>query len=843
MKRLFCLLLCLVLVFSVRVSAWAAEIDTSDFVIEEGDFVSEDDPPEAADGLFVRTERPDPKSLVPADGSVLRVEGELRPVKQDIIVLSPIRDDETYWPEPSWSYVEFENGAAGLYYEVLEDGSAVIRYYEYHVSFEIEEGSDAYDEAFTDSSSYISGGEKITEYYVTYPWALAIPTEIDGHPVTGIGDLAFYWGRSLTSVTIPDSVTYIGDNPFCGCENLKSIVLSPDHPTLAVNDGVLFSKTDKRLVTYPMRKTDAAYAVPNGILTVGESAFSGCDYLQRVTVPESVTAIEPRAFQGCAALSSVSISGPVTEIGDEAFSGCKALEEVLLSSGVSRIGDHAFEKCTALSRITLPDSLAAIGEYAFSHCEALTDIALPDGLTAIGGYAFGQTGLRNIALPATLNEIGEYAFVACMDLTGISLPYGLTKIEDGLFFRCHGLMNISIPASVTSIGCKAFFNCDSLTGLTLPGSVTEIGENAFLGCDRLTGITISDENASADAVLTYRKENGETALGNPFVDCTALQTVAVSSDHPALASIDGVLFAKADRRLITYPHARESAAYTVPQGIRCIGEAAFYDCASLVSVVLPDSVTAIENKAFGGCTALTNITLPGSLPRIGDSAFENCAALTGVILPGALTELGEKAFSRCESLKSVSIPGGVKEIKKDAFDECSDLSSVTLQAGIEIIGEGAFNFCTNLTDLTVPGSVKTIGERAFMGCYSLRSLTLQEGLTAIESSAFDICTSLLSVSLPDTVTRIGDYAFGYCVALESIRIPDGLAEIGAEAFVQCNLTGVTLPGSVISIGEDAFRDNPLLVVTVEAGSYAERYCQDSGLAFVYAQSALDWLND
>jgi len=194
--------------------------------------------------------------------------------------------------------------------------------------------------------------------------ALVIPETLDGLSVTAIGDYAFLVCSSLTSVTIPDSVCSIGANPFGGCEKLTNIIVSPDNPALAVIDGILFSKADRCLICYPAGITDFSYVIPQGITAIGENAFCGCDSLTSVTIPDSVTTIGDYAFLCCFSLTSVTIPDSVTTIGDYAFCGCDSLTSVTIPDSVTFIGDSAFSECDSLKTVTVER-----GSYAHEYCK------------------------------------------------------------------------------------------------------------------------------------------------------------------------------------------------------------------------------------------------------------------------------------------------------------------------------------------------------------------------------------------------------------------------------------------------------------------------------------------
>ena len=271
-----------------------------------------------------------------------------------------------------------------------------------------------------------------------------------------------------------------------------------------------------------------------------------------------------------------------------------------------------------------------------------------------------------------------------LEIPGIVGGYPVVGIWDDAFRFCDST-NISIPDSVTSIGDNAFLGCVCLTSISIPNSVTSIGNNAFNACGSLTSITIPDSVTSIGDGL--------------FLFCPA--TIIVSSNHPVLEIVDGVLFDKTEKRLISYPNASSSSSYTIPHGTQIIGNTAFHNCDSLTSISIPDSVTSIGESAFFSCDSLTRVSIPDSVTSIGESAFHSCDSLTSVSIPDSVTSIRDYTFGFCDSLTSITIPNSVTSIGNGAFMECSSLASVSITDSVTSIGSWAFDACPNLT-LRVP---------------------------------------------------------------------------------------------------------------------------------------------
>ena len=322
--------------------------------------------------------------------------------------------------------------------------------------------------------------------------------------VTSIGEKAFAGSLSLKSVTIPDSVTSIGDGAFNDCESLTTKVEIGEK----IIDGIKYLLYCNRTAKVIQKSTRY-----KGDIIIPETVeFKGITY--------RVTSIGAETFTWCEKLKSIAIPNSITSIGDRAFYQCTELTTITIPESVTSIGKGAFENCKKLTSIIIPDNVKSVEDMTFSWCFALTEIVIPDSVTSIGYEAFECCfALKSIVIPARVTEIKERAFVGCKSLTSVIvdeanprydsrencnaiietatnklilgcsqtiIPESVTEIGEEAFSSCDSL---TIPEGVTSIGAEAFRNCESLKSITIPVSIKSIGGFAFDMCESLTSIT------------------------------------------------------------------------------------------------------------------------------------------------------------------------------------------------------------------------------------------------------------------------------------------------------------------------------------------------------------------
>jgi len=674
-----------------------------------------------------------------------------------------------------------------------------------------------------------------------------------------IAAFAFEYCDSLTSVTIGNSVTSIGDSAFYDCDNLTSIT------------------------------------IPDSVTSIGSSAFYSCDELTSITIPDSVTSIENYAFYETGYYNENSNwTNGVLYISNRLIEAKNTISgDYIIKQGTKTIADSAFYNCDSLTSVTIGNSVTSIGSYAFAYCDSLTSVTVAEDnpnyssdeygvlfnkdKTVLIQYPIGNTRTE-YTISDSVTSIRESAFYSCNELTSVTIGNSVTSIGEEAFSWCRKLTSVTIGNSVTSIGKEAFSVCDSLTSIIISDSVTSIGEEAFSSCDELTSVTIGNSVASIGVsafewcydLTDITIPASVISIGeNAFRGCSDLTSITVEENSSNYSSDEyGVLFNKDKSLIIKYPAGNTRALYTIPDTVTSIGDYAFYSCDSLISVTIPDSVTSIEQWAFDNCDSLISVTIPDSVTNLEKDAFYHCGKLTRIIIGNSVESLELLTFAHCDNLISVTIPTSVTIIDTQVFYGCDSLTDVYYNGTQEDWNEISISSGnTPLTNATIhynhthsytetviseptceESGIKTYtcvhGESyeeitpalghnyqnsTCVNCGKvLYSGNCGENLTwtlDTETGVFDITgsgamtnwtsstdvpwysyrTNIRTVNVGNSVTSIGSYAFSNCDSLTSVTIGNSVTSIGDNAFSWCDsLTSITIPDSVTSIGDYAF---------------------------------------
>ena len=497
---------------------------------------------------------------------------------------------------------------------------------------------------------------------------------------------AFESCTNLTSISLPEGLTTIGERSFSGCSNLTSISL------------------------------------PESITSIGSSAFSNCTSLTSISLPEGVTSIGSEAFNGCSNMTSISLPESITSIGSHAFNGCSNLTDIHLSSIMSWVnidfgngtGDAQSHplRCNSsgkkiylgdelITDLVIPEGVTAIPDYAFYYCDDITSISLPEGVTSIGSYAFnGCTSLTSISLPEGLTSIGSYAFSSCSALGELHLLGTTPPALTSTYFVPTNLIFI-VPAEAYDTYCAAPYWADIKDRITTDALCTQSVEltaakdksdlQVQIGDDKLrfvTDLVISGTINSYDFMILRNKMPLLRHL-----DLSQANIVANSYEH------------------YTGYHTKDNIfpAYGL------------YNC-NLITLSFPASIKSIEIQGLSSNGYLREISIPEGVTSIGSSAFSGCGSLTSISLPESITSIGSSAFYDCRSLTYISLSESITSIGSSAFYRCTSLTSVKLSPNLKTIGNSAFYSCSKLTEIHIPASVRSIGDNAFYNCSNMEDV-------------------------------------------------------------------------------------------------------------------------
>ncbi|WP_297958417.1 leucine-rich repeat protein [uncultured Ruminococcus sp.] len=583
---------------------------------------------------------------------------------------------------------------------------------------------------------------------------LVLPDEIEGMPVTAIGDDVFFNPKKVKGIVIPECVKKVGNGSFTSDSrsSLEWVRIENKEMVIPMNSGsflsylTIYGKKGSTAERYATRENlyfiDYEKIVTDGTFTGmiesnGPLSFvvlTRCDSSdENVVIPYSidgypVRTISSGVFCNNRSIKSVCIPDFVYIIGAYAFSGCTSLEEVRLPDGLDSIYEGAFNGCSSLREIELPQSLENLGNDVFANCTSLETVTIPESLTDIGKNAFRLTPWEESSRTDGMLIING-VLLDGQDFTGeeLIIPDSVHRIADNAFARNKNIKSVVIPDTVEHMGSNCFSYCTSLETVAVPDGLTDLGHATFEGCSSLTEINIPE---------------GITEIGSwCFAACASLKNIEL------------------------------------PDSIRSIGFMAFEQCKGLEEISLPSCLEMIDMYAFSQCNSLKSVTLPPSLSYIGDNAFAQCSSLEEVILPAKTgMDIPRTAFTDTPWLEKLNENGGLIIINDMVFDGTACTGDLLIPEGVTTICSNAF-YDSEITSVTLPSTLKSFGDGAFADCKKLEEFIIPDGFTEIPANMFSGCTSLKKVYIPDSVTVINSGAFNFCTGLTEFTVPKNVTDV------------------------------------------------------------------
>jgi len=546
-----------------------------------------------------------------------------------------------------------------------------------------------------------------------------------------------------------------------------------------------------------------------------------CACAQTLTLPSAIKMIEEEAFMGDTALTEVIVPEGAASIGARAFAGCSGLVSIIIPDSVTSFGTSAFDGCEDLYIYCSEGSAAA--EYAQTNGIAYgreDNNVVPAGLKysrmrdyiRIDGYSGTE---EKLILPDCIDgirvkEIGPLAFCDNTIIHSVQWPKYLEKISDYAFENCTNFSgDLIFPASLLEIGSNAFHNCPIGGRLVLPQKLEMIGAYAFQMCTFEGDLIIPDSVSSIGSYAFDRSTfSGTLDLSEnlQIIENYAFNCYGFSGDLIIPDSVVSIGMSAFGSPGWVYDMPNRFDRLVLSENLESIGSGAFGASYFSGDLIIPDSVLEIGEGAFSYCAFNGKLKLPKNLSIIDEDVFNECRFIGSLILPEKISKINSSAFYGNCFEGDLIIPDSVTEIGSLAFGCCAFDGSLKLSKNLKTIGQNAFYEAGFSGKLIIPNSVTEIGNSAFSKC-GFNHLTLSENMTQINHSVFYQCGFEGNLRIPDSVHIIQAWAFADCMRLQSVYIPE----------------------SVDIIGDYLFHED--IIIYGEAGSRAESYAQEHGLAF------------
>ncbi len=662
---------------------------------------------------------------------------------------------------------------------------------------------------------------------------------------------------NLTSITIPASVKYIGEefyntgitsviwnanvgdrckSPYKESDNQSSYEDYLQHtylPFQNIASQITSFTIGENVDSIPQGLCFAmvnlpSVNIPKDVKYIGDGAFNGCEKVSDITLGDKVTYIGASAFSGTN-ISSVTIPEGVTYMGNSVFANAMNLKSVVWNVRALQ-GDGYYREYyydnddddnwtlifyhAPVTSFTFGENVDSIPSRLCYGMNQLTSIIVPDNVALIGTQAFANTGITSITFPERLQKLGNQV---CNNTPLNTIVWNVRNLENGGYYSGEDGLFGNVSAQITSFTmgdkvevipnglCKGM---SRLTTIPLSANIRSIGNEAFAGTG-ITSITIPENMKN----VGYRICDG-TPLSS-----VVWNAVSAHGSEPFLGVTEQITsFVLGDK--VTYipdylcSSMNKLTSIAIPATVDSIGARAFEGCSGLTSMVIPGNLKYIGNLSFAYCTSLNKIEIKNVIEECDAYCFMGCTALDTLITSANMLEISltrnDNNSYLPKNIRYIKITGG--ELSDNAFEVINRnykaLRTLDLAATANTsLADEAFKGCYNLETLALPGAMEEIPYMMAAECVSLKSITIPAATKTIGHRAFENCRLLRDVQFTANgqLTAIGNWAFYNCHELRSIAIPEGVTAVGYAAFYGCTyLADISLPSTVESIADNGF---------------------------------------
>ena len=626
-----------------------------------------------------------------------------------------------------------------------------------------------------------------------------------GANIESIEMYAFY-NTSLTGkLVLPDSLVSLAEHAFdagddsqyggygtMGEMKLEKVVIPAGLKELGseafANNSELTS-----LVYNAVDAVASIYSAPGGAINTPKSAFYGCNALTYVTIGSKVKTIPQSFIESRKNVASVDLNN-VTTIGANAFYGCSALANIGTNNGssIANLGATAFNGTAWYSELTKEDGPVYIGKILVAYSGTMPSgysLSIKAGTTTIAEKAlYSQKNLTSVTFPTSLTTINYQAFYGCSGLTALNLQRVAT-IGEQAFYSCSGLKTITFNGSYLKyIGNWAFNSCSGLSyeDFTLPGSVEYLGERAFFDMKMTGTLTINAGSLTEIGDMAFAKSTPTTVVLPENVTTLGGSWLGRDSQYRGDLSTVTSFTAPGLKSVGSYGLANLADDSFDISNIEEFGDHALFGWKK-------ETVEFNENATFGaglftswhqnnnvtkGNDNIKHVIFKGVVEEIPNEMFYKTPNLETVefAYPEKLVKLGDKAFQE-SGIKSLDVSHVVVFGDNSLNNSKIETNNLNLSANLERIGASAFDGCTGITgDVVIGGTVTEIPDYAFQN------------------------TRISNLTVRGNIVSIAGGSFRSCSALENVIIEEGVQAIDYTAFFTSTPNSITLPASVMSIG-------------------------------------------